>query len=304
MSKLTGNIFSIERYAIHDGPGIRTQVFFKGCPLRCLWCSNPEGRSFKPNLMYTKSLCIHCGSCVETCRDRALSMTEQGLKIDRDICTLCGDCVHGCYADALEIDSFKITAEALVDEVERDTIFYETSGNGGITLCGGEPLAQPAFALELLSLCKERGIHTAIETCGHYPFAALEQAIPYLDFVYYDIKHMNAEAHEECTAANNELILGNLQRLQAFDVDICVRVPVIPTLNDSVENMEAIASFVKGLPRVKSVELLPYHKLGANKNEKLGLEYPIPEIPSPEAEDMQKLRAIFDKYGITCVAQV
>lgn len=304
MSKVTGNVFSVERYAIHDGPGIRTQVFFKGCPLRCLWCSNPEGMSFKPSLMYTRILCIHCGSCVETCGNNVLSMTEQGLEIDRDKCSLCGDCVDVCHAEALEINSYRMTAGAIVGEVERDKIFYELSGNGGITLTGGEPLAQPAFALELLRLCRERGIHTAIETCGYCRFEALEQAIPYLDFIYFDIKHMNADAHKTYTGANNELILANLTKLQSYDVDIWVRVPVIPTLNDSIENLEAIASLVKELPRVKSVELLPYHRLGVNKYKKLGLKYPLDDIPSPEEEEMRKLEAIFDRYGINCMVQV
>lgn len=257
-----------------------------------------------PSLVYTPTLCIHCGSCVEACGNKALSMTEHGLEIDRETCTLCGDCVTLCYAEALEINSFTMTAEAVVDEVERDKIFYKVSGNGGITLCGGEPLAQPAFALELLRLCKERGIHTAIETCGHYPFEALEQAIPTLDSIYYDIKHMSAEAHKEYTGASNELILANLKRLQSYDVELIVRVPVIPTLNDSIDHMEAIAWFVKELPGVKSVELLPYHRLGVNKYKKLGLEYALDDIPSPEKEEMRKLAAILAKYGVDCMVRV
>lgn len=304
MSEVTGEIFSIERYAIHDGPGIRTQVFFKGCPLRCVWCSNPEGMSFRPNLMHAPVLCIRCGACVETCGAQALSMAEHGLEVDRGKCTVCGDCAEVCHAEALEISSIRMTAEAVVAEVERDRVFYEVSDNGGITLCGGEPLAQPAFALELLRLCKERGIHTAIETCGNYDFRALEQAIPYLDFMFFDLKHMDAEAQGEYTGADHELVLANLRKLQAFDVDICVRVPVIPTLNDSVENMEAVASFVKDLPRVVAVELLPYHRLGVNKYEKLGLEYPLDDLPTPRQEDMQRLAAVFDPHGINCVVQV
>jgi pyruvate formate lyase activating enzyme len=230
-------------------------------------------------------------------------MTEQGLEQDRDRCTLCGDCVDVCYAEALEINSFSMTAEAILDEVERDRVFYEVSGHGGITLCGGEPLAQPAFALEVLRLCKERGIHTAIETCGHYPFKAIERALPYLDFIYYDLKHMAAGAHRKCTGADNELILGNLRKLQAHDVELCVRVPVVPTLNDSVENMEAVASFVRDLPRVESVELLPYHRLGVNKYQKLGLEYPIDDILPPGQEAMQELQAVFERLGIQCTVQ-
>ncbi len=253
--------------------------------------------------MYTRVLCILCGACVEACGSRALSLTEQGLEIDRERCTRCGDCADVCYAEALEIDSFSITAEAVVDEVERDQVFYKVSGNGGVTLCGGEPFAQPAFALEVLRLCKVRGIHTAIETCGNYPFGALEQAIPYLDFIYFDLKHMHAEKQKRYTGADNELVLENLQRLQAYDVDICVRVPIIPTLNDSLENLEATASFVEKLPRVISVELLPYHRLGVNKYRKMGLEYPLHDLPTPQNDDMQKLVALFDAHGIDCEVQ-
>lgn len=304
MLKATGDVFSVERYAIHDGPGIRTQVFLKGCPLRCLWCSNPEGMSFKPSLVHTRILCIDCGSCAEACGDQALSMTQHGPALDREKCTLCGDCVDVCHAEALEINSSRMSAERIVDEVERDKVFFEVSGNGGITLCGGEPLGQPVFAVDLLRLCKERGIHTAIETCGYYRFEALEQALPYLDFIYFDLKHMNAEAHREYTGANNELILANLRELQSYEVELCVRVPVVPTLNDGKENMEAIASFVKELPRVISVELLPYHRLGVSKYGKLGLDYPLDDIPSPDEKDMQKLKALFEEHGINCIVQV
>jgi pyruvate formate lyase activating enzyme len=278
-------------------------VFFKGCPLSCLWCANPEGRSFQPSLTYTPVLCIRCGACVQTCPTRALSMTEQGLDIDRDRCTLCGDCVEGCYAEALAINSARMTADEIVGQVERDRVFYDISGHGGITLTGGEPLAQPEFALELLKLCKARGMHTAIETCGQVPFEALERVLPYLDLIFFDIKHMDEEAHRECTGAGNERILANLKRLQAYDVEICVRVPVVSTLNDSLENMEATAAFVWDLPRVRSVELLPYHRLGVNKYQKLGLDYPIAEIPVPEKEEMERLKALFEAHGIECVLE-
>jgi pyruvate formate lyase activating enzyme len=303
VSQVTGTVFSIERYAIHDGPGIRTQVFFKGCPLRCLWCSNPEGISFAPLLMYTEVLCIQCGACISVCAHEALSMTEQGPQQHWKRCTVCGNCVEVCHAEALEINGLEMTAEEVLDVVERDRVYYQVSGNGGITLCGGEPLAQPAFAVELLRLCRERGIHTAIETCGHYPFQALERALPYLDFIYYDLKHMSAGVHREYTGADNELVLSNLSKLQAYDVELCVRVPVIPTLNDGLENMEAIASFVGDLARVRTVELLPYHRLGVNKYQKLGLAYPVDDIPPPEQQAMQELQAIFESHGISCRIQ-
>ena len=301
MSPVSGQVFSIERYAIHDGPGIRTLVFFKGCPLRCVWCANPEGRSFAPSLVYTPGLCIRCSACLVACAAQAVSMTGQdGPEFDCERCTLCGDCVAGCYAGALEINSMRMSAQAIVDEVERDRIFYQASDNGGVTLSGGEPLAQPLLAREVLRLCSERGIHTAIETCGYYRFSVLEQALPYLDLIHYDLKQIDAGLHRRYTGAGNELILANLERLQAYDVEIRVRVPVVPTLTDSIENLEAIAGLVRDMPRVKSVELLPYHRLGVNKYEKLGLDYPIDDIPAPERHDMRQLAAIFDKHSINC----
>jgi pyruvate formate lyase activating enzyme len=230
-------------------------------------------------------------------------MTAQGLEIERESCTLCGDCVETCYAEALEINSLSMTAEAVVDKVERDRVFYDVSGNGGVTLCGGEPLAQPAFALEILALCKQRVIHTTIETCGHYRFAVLEQMLPYLDFIYFDVKHMDPAVHLECTGVSNERILHNLRRLQAYDVEICVRVPVIPTLTDGRQNMMAIAAFVKELPRVGAVELLPYHRLGVNKYRKLGLEYPLDDTLPPEKDEMQSLKTIFDGQGVKCMVR-
>jgi len=302
MSQTKGRVFNIERYAIHDGSGIRTQVFFKGCPLRCLWCSNPEGISFRPDLMYSEALCIACRTCVQTCQQGALSLNARGLKIDRDRCGLCGECTRVCYAEALELSSYEITVDEILEQVERDRVFYEISG-GGITLCGGEPLAQPPFAAELLRASKERGLDTAVETCGHYDFAALEGALPYIDFIYYDIKHMDAKAHERLTGVSNRRILENLHRLASYDVPICVRVPVVPTLNDSVENIEAIALFVQDLKQVKSAELLPYHKLGTAKYGKLGLAYPIEEVPTPEDASILELMAIFAGHGVNCSSE-
>ena len=299
MSDTVGHVFSIERYAIHDGSGIRTLVFFKGCPMRCLWCSNPEGMSFQPDLMYSETLCIACGACVEACPQDALSIGEERLTVDRDACDLCGACPAVCYAGALEMSSYEVSVDEVLEEVEKDRAFYEVSG-GGITLSGGECLAQPAFACELLRASKERGLHTAIETCGYYPFDVLEAALPSVDFIYYDIKHMDDDVHRRLTGVSNQPVLENLVRLASYPVDICVRMPVVPTLNDSTENVEALARFVRDLRTVPAVELLPYHQLGLGKYQKLGLTYPISEVPAPDDARMKELAAVFARHGMTC----
>lgn len=300
---MKGRIFNIDRYAIHDGKGIRTQVFFKGCPLHCLWCSNPEGISAKGELMYSVKLCIGCGYCIEACKSNVLTMGEQGLIIDRNKCLVCGDCEKACYAEALELTVKEASVEEILEEVQKDDLFFEVSGGGGMTLCGGESLAQPDFAKALLSEAKQRGINTTIETCGCCDFSSWEKVIPYLDFIYYDIKHMDAEQHKKITGQRNELILNNLKKLQEYDINICVRIPVIPGLNDDECNIEATAAFVKGLKKVKWVELLPYHQLGVNKYEKLGRQYSLKDIATPDRSKMRNLVAIFEKHGVKCCIQ-
>ncbi len=288
---MQGMIFNIERYAIHDGKGIRTQVFLKGCSMRCLWCANPEGLRSAPDLSYQIKFCIGCKACVAVCPQKALRFTDKGIEIQKERCDYCGLCEKECYAGALELLGKKMTVEEVIKEVKKDTLFYEASGGGGMTLCGGEPLLQVDFAKALLKRAKEEGISTAVETCGNYPFSHLEKVIPYLDFIYYDIKAMDNDLHKACTGQENKRILENLKLLQNFDVPICVRIPVIPGYNDSEENLLKTAQYVKTLPKVTEIELLPYHRLGVNKYEKLRIPYLVPdETKMPEKEEMKRYR--------------
>ena len=299
MNEIKGRIFNILRYATHDGKGIRTLVFLKGCPLSCIWCANPEGMSFKPEIVYSKQFCIKCECCIAVCNKEAISLTEDGIIIDRVVCDACGDCAVECYSGALEINCRYISATEVVDEVERDKKFFDIA-EGGVTLSGGEPLAQFDFAKEILKICKARGINTAIETCGCYQFEFIRKAIRYLDFIYFDLKHFDPGKHQEFTGVDNNIIISNLIKLQKYNVDICIRIPIIPTINDDEKTLKSLAALIKDMPIVKCVELLPYHRLGANKYQKIALRYKLDHIKPPDSSEMFKLSTIFKKNGIKC----
>ncbi len=299
MREIKGHVFNILRYAIHDGKGIRTLVFLKGCPLSCIWCANPEGMSFQPKIIYSEQFCIGCEYCLSACNKKALSLTEDGIIIDRKLCDVCGDCVSECYSEALEINCRYISATEVADEVEWDKKFFDIA-EGGLTLSGGEPLAQPDFAKEILKICKARGINTAIETCGCYKFESISKVIRYLDFIYFDLKHSDPVKHKEFTGVDNKIILSNLMKLQKYDVDICIRMPIIPTINDDDKTIESFALLIKEMPKVKGVELLPYHRLGINKYQKLDLKYKLDHIKEPDSSRMLKLKTIFERKGIKC----
>jgi len=287
-----GSIFDIQRYSLHDGPGIRTLVFLKGCPLRCLWCSNPEGQTALPELMWMEHNCIRCGKCQALCPEGALSETGDGQKvINREACTLCGICAENCYADAMQMVGRYVSVEEVLKEVERDRTFYAQSG-GGITLGGGDPLAQPQFAAKLLKESKDRGLNTVVETAGYAPWKTLENLSDCVDLFLYDIKVMDPEKHEAYTGVSNEPILQNAQRLSDLGVPILVRVPVIPGYNDSEENIRLTRLFAEKLKSSQGVELLPYHMLGTTKYRRLNREYPLAEVRPPSDEDMERLRAL------------
>lgn len=267
-----GTIYNIQRFSLHDGPGIRTTVFLKGCPLRCQWCHNPESQSTVPQLSLFAERCIGCGRCMSLCDAHVLENNQHVIRYDA--CRGCGKCATACPAAALEIFGREATAQEIVEEAARDLPFYQTSG-GGLTISGGEPTMQPDFAAEILTLAKARQIHTAMESCGHTAFSVLEKLLPHLDMILYDVKQMDSQLHKNYTGQDNELILSNLRRLCGKDqtVEVVVRTPVIPGFNDQKENFAALRDFLLTLERIPRVEVLPYNPLAGSKYPRLGMTY-------------------------------
>lgn len=291
-----GIIFNIQRYSIHDGPGIRTLIFFKGCPLRCLWCSNPESQKSSPEILFSKTKCIGCGKCAEVCPKNAI-IKSTDKRINRDICDLCLKCVETCYAEALENAGKKMTIEEIIKEIEKDRPFYEKSG-GGITVSGGEPLMQPKFLKELLKICKERNINTAIETCGYVKWPIFKEVLEFVDLVLMDLKHMDSRSHEKLTGKKNEIILENIKNIAKLKKPMIIRFPLIPTYNDSIENIRKIGEFVKNLGGVDEINIIPFHRFGESKYEKLDREWTISDIKPPTQEYLEEIKKLLENYGL------
>jgi len=268
--KKKGLVFNIQKYSVHDGPGIRTIVFLKGCPLSCRWCSNPESQRREPELAFNSGRCLtfaKCTRCLQAClRGAIIREADDSLRIDRSLCSGCPmNCAEACPSQGLIVYGQERSVDDVLKVVEQDAAFY-TRSSGGLTLSGGEPLLQGEFALALLRDARRRRIKTAVETCGMVPWKTLEAAAPYLNYVLYDIKHMDSGVHEEQTGCSNETILENFRKLAALDPDkpILARTPIIPGFNDSEEAIKAIAEFIKPFPNVR-YEMLPYHRLGTQK---------------------------------------
>ncbi len=295
---LTAFVFNIMRFATHDGPGIRTVVFFKGCPLSCWWCHNPESQSFLPDVLYFEDRCRHCLECAAVCPEHAISEID-GVVQTSAACALCGTCTTVCMAEARQIAGQRYTLDELIAEVEKDVVFYDESG-GGVTLSGGEPLSQPVFVASFLAACRERGIRTAMETCGLAQPAVFAQTALQADLVLFDLKLIDPARHLQYTGVSNELILRNLERLMAERRPLTVRIPVIPGVNDSTEE---IGRFVAYLSRVRppAIELLPYHRIGADKYRRLGLPYKLPDTPQPAAADLAPFRNALTEAGLNVV---
>lgn len=293
-----GLVFNVQRFSVHDGPGIRTTVFLKGCPLRCAWCCNPESQSALPRVVFWEDRCIECDVCLAVCDRGAISLNANGRKwVSPERCDLCGRCLEECFSGALEHIGRLATVEEVLAEVEQDRPFYEGSG-GGVTLSGGEPLAQPAFARRLLRAFRERRIHTAVETCGYAPWDVWEALLPYVDLVLYDIKHMDPVRHEQLTGISNALIIDNLRRLSQTAVKVVVRWPVVPGCNDDTPTQEALAELLLELGTVREVHLLPYHRFGRPKYQRLGLECPLGDLPSAQPHELLGLRSLLASYGL------
>ena len=299
-SSLAGSIWEIKRYALHDGPGIRTTVFLKGCPLRCLWCCNPESQCSETEISWLQENCIGCDHCLHVCPAEAISLDEQGKRlIHTEQCDLCGLCAERCPGDALQMLGKRVTVDEVLREVAKDSVFYSRS-QGGLTLSGGEPALQPEFASEILRRYKieERGRHTAIETCGHVPWPHLSQVLEHTDLVLYDIKVMDSEEHRRSTGVDNGLILENVVRIARMGKQLIIRVPLIPGHNDTIENIRRTSSFARELPGVEELHLLPYHRLGEPKYPRLGREYALQGTAALLPEQVDALRRVVEAYGL------
>ena len=281
-----GNVLNIQRFCTDDGPGIRTTVFLKGCPLKCLWCHNPESQSRFSEIMYDAGKCIGCGSCISVCPKKCHEITATHVFLRKD-CVGCGKCADVCSAKALELYGKEMQAEDVLHEIQRDRMFYDATG-GGITVSGGEPLFQPYFTAELLRLCKESGIHTALETCGYASESVFSEVIRYCDFVLFDIKETDGEKHIAFTGVSLKPILRNLEILNEKKIPFVIRAPIIPTLNDREEHFENLSCLRKKFENCERIQIMPYHDFGSYKYEKLGRKYFCEAIKPPTEEKLKE----------------
>ncbi len=292
-----GIVFNIQKYSLHDGPGIRTTIFLKGCPLKCLWCHNPESIRVDREISYSKNLCISCGECMKACPVDAVKLHREESILDREVCIKAGECAEVCPTNALEIVGKEMTVDEVVKEIEKDKVFYQESG-GGVTFSGGEPLMQWEFVYEIAKVCKEQGIHTAIDTSGHVKWEAIDQVRKVIDLFLYDVKHLDTDRHMEMTGVSNLRILENLERLAYLKEKVYVRIPIIPGMNDEEDHLRALGKWIASMG-LKEVMLLPYHKTGMDKYERIGWKYQIPDVPEPRDEEMQRMKKKFQEEGIT-----
>jgi len=291
-----GMIFDVKKFAVDDGPGIRTTIFFKGCPLRCWWCHNPEGQLPEPELMYRRVRCDSCAECTRICPDRAISCLPDGISISRDHCNLCGKCCQRCPTEALAIIGKEVSLEEVLKEIDKDSVFYDES-EGGVTVSGGEPLLQLDFLNALLKECKERNIRTAVDTCGYASHEIIDKISDKVDLFLYDIKIMDDKKHRRYTGVSNKPILENFKRLAENGGNIQVRFPIIPGINDSKDNITDTAEFVASC-RIKNIRLLPYHRAGIDKYKGLGRSYKLKKTQTPSDQDLNLIRKELEAFEL------
>jgi glycyl-radical enzyme activating protein len=283
---ITGMIFDIQRSSLHDGPGIRTAVFLKGCPLHCAWCHNPESQSKTFDISFRSESCALCGTCVNTCQRGAHKIVDGVHIYDRSLCDLCGECVDACLYEALKLAGQTQTVDQIMATILRDRLFYEQSG-GGLTISGGEPMLQADFTLALLQAARAEGIHTCLDTCGWASQRAFEQVLPFVDLFLFDFKASDPAAHKELTGVSNELILSNLDFLVRKGASIRLRCPLIPGINDTPEHLEGIASLHQRYPGLDGIDLMAYHNVGNAKYERYRLKNPLPDLKTTDESTKQ-----------------
>jgi len=292
-------VFDIKRYSINDGPGIRTTIFFKGCPLNCQWCHNPESISPKVQKLFTAAKCIGCGECCRVCPVSACSLTPDGVVTDSDLCTLCGKCAEVCPTLATEMSGRYYSVAELLEVVKKERPFFDQSG-GGVTFSGGEPLLYPEFLIEVLEACGRQGVHRAVDTSGFVKKATLLEVAQHTDLFLYDLKMLDAEKHKRYTGVDNRLILDNLAALAEYGAEVQVRIPLIGGVNDDDDSVAAMATYIADLPGEKrAVSILPFHDVARGKDEKLGQERDLAALYEPGADALQKVIDIFAGYDLT-----
>jgi pyruvate formate lyase activating enzyme len=294
---VTGRVFDIKRYSIHDGPGIRTTVFLKGCSLRCLWCHNPESVDPGPELMHWPGRCTRCYACITACPKGAIAKDAVGaIVIDRKACDLCGKCAEACLYDAMQMVGREMSVEEVLGEVEKDKIFYDQSG-GGITLSGGDPFVQSAFAEALLDGCRSRGISTAVDTAGFSRNGVLDRVASKADLILYDLKCMDDVRHKELTGVSNVPIIENLKRLAAGRAEVWVRIPFVSGVNDDDDNIRRTIALLASLKTIRRVGILPYHSGGLEKARRIGQESHFRKFETPSEERIAAVEAAFREAG-------
>ena len=294
---MTGKVFDIKRYSIHDGPGIRTTVFLKGCSLRCLWCHNPESADPGPELMHWPGRCSRCYACIEVCPKGAIAKDAAGaVVIDRNACDLCGKCAEACLYDAMQMVGREMSVEDVLAEVEKDRVFYEQSG-GGLTLSGGDPFVQSAFAEALLEGCRARGIRTAVDTAGFSKNGVLDRMASKTDLILYDLKCMDDARHKELTGVSNVPIIDNLKRLAAGRTEVWVRIPLVLGVNDDDDNIRRTIAFLSSLKTIRRIGILPYHSGGLEKARRIGKESHFRKFETSSEERIVAVEAAFREAG-------